>query len=50
MFMLRKHASPQEGWSGSVGGEAKVSLSGRHHLHAMGTNDIKQQNLPGGVL
>ncbi|KAF2162140.1 hypothetical protein M409DRAFT_69351 [Zasmidium cellare ATCC 36951] len=25
MFMLRRHASPQEGWSGSVGGEPKVS-------------------------
>lgn len=49
MFMLRRHASPQDGWSGAAGGGNSgldtASVSGGS---TVGTGGSKP--LPGGVL
>lgn len=50
MFMLRRHASPQTGWSGQVGGGGadKVSMQRSDYVHTRPTDATK--NIPGGVL
>lgn len=51
MFMLRRHASPQDGWSGAAGGGSgsggldAASVSGGSTLGAGGGKTV-----PGGVL
>ncbi|SMY21713.1 unnamed protein product [Zymoseptoria tritici ST99CH_1A5] len=49
MFMLRRHASPQEGWSGAAGSSA-MAHHGHGGGHGEGGNAGGTKQIPGGVL
>lgn len=51
MFMLRKHASPMEGISSTVGeGGAQAALAQRDAMQAGSGGAGRSMQLPGGVL